>query len=232
LLLFGSLLRGIKALNEEQFTHFTTLKSQVFKSDNNNTSSLAAIAFKLSALISWPTPQKSPTLLGNSKSFDLAASIIATADWITRMSRSGSTALGIDRLLKVKDVLGAMVQAQKIENSLMDLVMTERIYVKSGTVAEVVLMAIASHMMRFSEPQTSFVIRKAWSEEDSSPAEAHQLLEGLSSRPYKIVNLCQKAVELAAAEAQKETGALGSSVDGTCTLCPHKLFPQMKLIHR
>jgi 2-methylcitrate dehydratase PrpD len=154
----------------------------------------SAIAVKLGTLFSWTSPEIDFGSESSSDSRDLTGSVIAMADWISRVSRGHSTMIGCDKALKVKEVLVAIVVAQKIGECLTKLLEDNIILAKSSTIDEIILVATAGRLLGFSESQISFTVRDAWKRRTSPPASIDQTMKRLEKFPYKIASLCERAV--------------------------------------
>lgn len=124
---------------------------------------------------------------------DNLGAILSVADWISRTNRAGGN-LGNGKVLKVKDVLEAMIKAHEIQGVLA----LENSYNKVGldhvVLVKVASAAVVSKMLALSEEQTRAAISHAWVDGQALRTYRHTP-NTMSRKSWAAGDACQKAVD-------------------------------------
>ena len=116
------------------------------------------------------------------------------ADWISRTNRAGGH-VGNGTIVKIKDVLEAMIKAHEIQGCLA----LENSYNKVGldhvVLVKVATAAVVSKMLGLSERQTADAISQAWVDGQSLRTYRHSP-NTMSRKSWAAGDACQRAVNL------------------------------------
>ena len=125
---------------------------------------------------------------------DNLGGILAVADWISRTNRAGGH-IGNGTIVKIKDVLEAMIKAHEIQGCLA----LENSYNKVGldhvVLVKVATAAVVSKMLGLSERQTADAISQAWVDGQSLRTYRHSP-NTMSRKSWAAGDACQRAVNL------------------------------------
>ena len=152
-------------------------------------------AFNIGAMIRWLDFNDCWLAAEWGHPSDNLGAILSVADWISRTNRAGGQ-LSDGRVLKVKDVLEAMIKAHEIqgilalENSFNKLGLDHVVLVKVASTA------VVSKMLGLSEGQTRDAITQAWCDGQSLRTYRHAP-NAMSRKSWAAGDACQKAVNLA-----------------------------------
>ena len=135
---------------------------------------------------------------------DNLGGILAVADWISRTNRAGGH-IGNGLVLKIKDVLEAMIKAHEIQGCLA----LENSYNKVGldhvVLVKVATAAVVSKMLGLSERQTADAISQAWVDGQSLRTYRHSP-NTMSRKSWAAGDACQRAVNLVLKVQKGEQG--------------------------
>ena len=135
---------------------------------------------------------------------DNLGGILAVADWISRTNRAGGH-IGNGLVLKIKDVLEAMIKAHEIQGCLA----LENSYNKVGldhvVLVKVATAAVVSKMLGLSERQTADAISQAWVDGQSLRTYRHSP-NTMSRKSWAAGDACQRAVNLVLRVQKGEQG--------------------------
>ena len=125
---------------------------------------------------------------------DNLGGILAVADWISRTNRAGGH-VGNGTIVKIKDVLEAMIKAHEIQGCLA----LENSYNKVGldhvVLVKVATAAVVSKMLGLPERQTADAISQAWVDGQSLRTYRHSP-NTMSRKSWAAGDACQRAVNL------------------------------------
>jgi 2-methylcitrate dehydratase len=125
---------------------------------------------------------------------DNLGAILAVSDWISRTNRAGGK-LGEGRVLKIHDVLEAMIKAHEIqgclalENSFNGVGLDHVVNVKVASTA------VVSKLLGLNEEQTKAAISQAWVDGQSLRTYRHTP-NTMSRKSWAAGDACEKAVNL------------------------------------
>ena len=135
---------------------------------------------------------------------DNLGGILAVADWVSRTNRAGGH-IGNGMVLKIKDVLEAMIKAHEIQGCLA----LENSYNKVGldhvVLVKVATAAVVSKMLGLSERQTADAISQAWVDGQSLRTYRHSP-NTMSRKSWAAGDACQRAVNLVLKVQRGEQG--------------------------
>ncbi|RMJ21986.1 2-methylcitrate dehydratase [Aspergillus sp. HF37] len=164
-------------------------------------------AFNIGAMIRWLDYNDCWLAAEWGHPSDNLGGILAVADWISRTNRAGGN-LGNGKILKVKDVLEAMIKAHEIQgvlaldNSFNKVGLDHVVLVKVATTAAV------SKMLGLNERQTADAITQAWVDGQSLRTYRHSP-NTMSRKSWAAGDACQRAVNLVL-KVQKGEGGMHS----------------------
>ncbi|EOD45407.1 putative 2-methylcitrate dehydratase protein [Neofusicoccum parvum] len=151
-------------------------------------------AFNIGAMIRWLDFNDCWLAAEWGHPSDNLGAILAVADWISRTNRAGGN-LGNGKVLKVKDVLEAMIKAHEIqgvmalENSFNKVGLDHVVLVKLASAA------VVSKMLGLSEAQTRDAITQAWVDGQSMRTYRHSP-NTMSRKSWAAGDACERAVNL------------------------------------
>jgi 2-methylcitrate dehydratase len=150
-------------------------------------------AFNIGAMIRWLDFNDCWLAAEWGHPSDNLGAILAVADWISRTNRAGGK-LGNGKVLKVKDVLEAMIKAHEVQGVLA----LDNSYNKVGLdhvlLVKVASTAVVSKMLGLSEAQTRDAISHAWVDGASLRTYRHSP-NTMSRKSWAAGDACQKAVD-------------------------------------
>jgi 2-methylcitrate dehydratase len=161
-------------------------------------------AFNIGAMIRWLDFNDCWLAAEWGHPSDNLGAILATADWISRTNRAGGK-LGNGKILKVRDVLEAMIRAHEIqgvmalENSFNKVGLDHVVLVKLASTA------VVSKMMGLNEAQTRDAISQAWVDGQSMRTYRHSP-NTMSRKSWAAGDACEKAVNLVLKVMKGEPG--------------------------
>ncbi|KAJ5778846.1 hypothetical protein N7457_006566 [Penicillium paradoxum] len=162
-------------------------------------------AFNIGAMIRWLDYNDCWLAAEWGHPSDNLGGILAVADWISRTNRAGGN-LGNGKILKIRDVLEAMIKAHEIQGVLA----LENSYNKVGldhvVLVKVATTAVVSKMMGLTEKQTADAITQAWVDGQSLRTYRHSP-NTMSRKSWAAGDACQRAVNLVL-KVQKGEGGL------------------------
>ncbi|KAJ5545535.1 hypothetical protein N7535_006079 [Penicillium sp. DV-2018c] len=162
-------------------------------------------AFNIGAMIRWLDYNDCWLAAEWGHPSDNLGGILAVADWISRTNRAGGN-LGNGKILKIRDVLEAMIKAHEIQGVLA----LENSYNKVGldhvVLVKVATTAVVSKMMGLTEQQTADAITQAWVDGQSLRTYRHSP-NTMSRKSWAAGDACQRAVNLVL-KVQKGEGGL------------------------
>ncbi|KAJ5205367.1 hypothetical protein N7472_001815 [Penicillium cf. griseofulvum] len=162
-------------------------------------------AFNIGAMIRWLDYNDCWLAAEWGHPSDNLGGILAVADWISRTNRAGGN-LGNGKILKIHDVLEAMIKAHEIQGVLA----LENSYNKVGldhvVLVKVATAAVVSKMMGLTEKQTADAITQAWVDGQSLRTYRHSP-NTMSRKSWAAGDACQRAVNLVL-KVQKGEGGL------------------------
>ncbi|OCK74989.1 2-methylcitrate dehydratase [Lepidopterella palustris CBS 459.81] len=125
---------------------------------------------------------------------DNLGAILAVADWISRTNRAGGK-LGNGKILKVKDVLEAMIKAHEIQGCMALENSFNKVGLDHVVLVKVASTAVVSKMLGLSESQTRDAISQAWCDGQSLRTYRHTP-NTMSRKSWAAGDACEKAVNL------------------------------------
>merc|ERR1712000_347510 len=150
-------------------------------------------AFNIGAMIRWLDYNDCWLAAEWGHPSDNLGAILSVADWISRTNRAGGN-LGNGKVLKVKDVLEAMIKAHEIQGVLA----LENSYNKVGldhvVLVKVASAAVVSKMLGLTESQTRDAISHAWVDGQALRTYRHSP-NTMSRKSWAAGDACQKAVD-------------------------------------
>ncbi|KAK7513718.1 2-methylcitrate dehydratase [Phyllosticta citriasiana] len=151
-------------------------------------------AFNIGAMIRWLDFNDCWLAAEWGHPSDNLGAILAVADWISRTNRAGGK-LGNGKVLKIKDVLEAMIKAHEIqgvmalENSFNKVGLDHVVLVKLASTA------VVSKMLGLTEAQTRDAVSQAWVDGQSMRTYRHSP-NTMSRKSWAAGDACEKAVNL------------------------------------
>ncbi|KAF2257210.1 2-methylcitrate dehydratase [Trematosphaeria pertusa] len=161
-------------------------------------------AFNIGAMIRWLDFNDCWLAAEWGHPSDNLGAILATADWISRTNRAGGK-LGNGKVLKVRDVLEAMIRAHEIqgcmalENSFNKVGLDHVVLVKLASTA------VVAKMLGLTEAQTRDAISQAWVDGQALRTYRHSP-NTMSRKSWAAGDACQKAVNLVLKVLKGEQG--------------------------
>ncbi|RKF80156.1 2-methylcitrate dehydratase, mitochondrial [Golovinomyces cichoracearum] len=135
---------------------------------------------------------------------DNLGAILAVADWISRTNRAGGN-LGDGKILKIQNVLEAMVKAHEIQGCLALLNSYNKVGLDHVVLVKVASTAVISKLLNLSMKQTADAISQAWVDGQSLRTYRHSP-NTMSRKSWAAGDACQRAVNLALKVMKGETG--------------------------
>ncbi len=151
-------------------------------------------AFNIGAMIRWLDFNDCWLAAEWGHPSDNLGAILAVADWVSRTNRSGGK-LGNGKVMKVQDVLEAMIKAHEIQGCLALENSFNRVGLDHVVLVKVASTAVVSQMLGLSEGQTRDAISHAWCDGQAMRTYRHSP-NTMSRKSWAAGDACQKAVNL------------------------------------
>ncbi|MCJ1315001.1 ATP-binding cassette transporter CGR1 [Xylographa vitiligo] len=161
-------------------------------------------AFNIGAMIRWLDYNDCWLAAEWGHPSDNLGGILAVADWITRTNRNGGM-VGNGTLLKVKDVLEAMIKAHEIQGCLALENSFNKVGLDHVLLVKVATAAVVSKMLGLSERQTADAISQAFVDGQSLRTYRHSP-NTMSRKSWAAGDACQRAVNLVLKVQRGEKG--------------------------
>ncbi|MCJ1416396.1 hypothetical protein MMC32_002731 [Xylographa parallela] len=161
-------------------------------------------AFNIGAMIRWLDYNDCWLAAEWGHPSDNLGGILAVADWITRTNRNGGM-LGNGTVLKVKDVLEAMIKAHEIQGCLALENSFNKVGLDHVLLVKVATAAVVSKMLGLSERQTADAISQAFVDGQSLRTYRHSP-NTMSRKSWAAGDACQRAVNLVLKVQRGEQG--------------------------
>lgn len=161
-------------------------------------------AFNIGAMIRWLDYNDCWLAAEWGHPSDNLGGILAVADWASRTNRAGGK-VGTGTVLKIRDVLEAMIKAHEIQGCLA----LENSYNKVGldhvVLVKVATAAVVSKLLGLSERQTADAISQAWVDGQSLRTYRHSP-NTMSRKSWAAGDACQRAINLVLKVQKGEQG--------------------------
>jgi 2-methylcitrate dehydratase len=151
-------------------------------------------AFNIGAMIRWLDYNDCWLAAEWGHPSDNLGGILAVADWISRTNRAGGK-VGKGTVLKVKDVMEAMIKAHEIQGCLALLNSFNKVGLDHVVLVKVATAAVVSRMLGLTEKQTKDAISLAWVDGQSLRTYRHSP-NTMSRKSWAAGDACQRAVNL------------------------------------
>lgn len=125
---------------------------------------------------------------------DNIGAILSVADWMSRTNKNGGS-LGNGKVLKVKDVLEAMVKAHEIQGCLALENSFNKVGLDHVVLVKVASTAVVAKMLGLNEGQTRDAVSQAWVDGQSMRTYRHSP-NTMSRKSWAAGDACEKAVNL------------------------------------
>ncbi|MCJ1336706.1 ATP-binding cassette transporter CGR1 [Bachmanniomyces sp. S44760] len=161
-------------------------------------------AFNIGAMIRWLDYNDCWLAAEWGHPSDNLGGILAVADWISRTNRAGGH-IGTGTIVKIKDVLEAMIKAHEIQGCLALENSFNKVGLDHVVLVKVATAAVVSKMMGLSERQTADAISQAWVDGQSLRTYRHSP-NTMSRKSWAAGDACQRAVSLVMKVQRGEQG--------------------------
>ncbi|POS84560.1 putative 2-methylcitrate dehydratase protein [Erysiphe pulchra] len=161
-------------------------------------------AFNIGAMIRWLDYNDCWLAAEWGHPSDNLGAILAVADWISRTNRAGGS-LGNGKILKVRDILEAMIKAHEIQGCLALLNSYNKVGLDHVVLVKVASAAVTSKMLGLSEKQTADAVSQAWVDGQSLRTYRHSP-NTMSRKSWAAGDACQRAVNLVLKVLKGEPG--------------------------
>lgn len=161
-------------------------------------------AFNIGAMIRWLDFNDCWLAAEWGHPSDNLGAILAVADWISRTNRAGGK-LGNGKILKVKDVLEAMIKAHEIQGCMALENSFNKVGLDHVVLVKVASTAVVAKMLGLSEAQTRDAISQAWCDGQSMRTYRHSP-NTMSRKSWAAGDACEKAVNLCLKVLRGEQG--------------------------
>lgn len=151
-------------------------------------------AFNIGAMIRWLDYNDCWLAAEWGHPSDNLGGILAVADWASRTNRAGGK-VGTGKVIKIKEVLEAMVKAHEIQGCLALENSFNKVGLDHVVLVKVATAAVVSRMMGLSERQTADAISQAWVDGQSLRTYRHAP-NTMSRKSWAAGDACQRAVNL------------------------------------
>ena len=151
-------------------------------------------AFNIGAMIRWLDFNDCWLAAEWGHPSDNLGAILAVADWISRTNRAGGK-LGNGQVLKVRDVLEAMIKAHEIQGCMALENSFNKVGLDHVVLVKVASTAVVAKMLGLSESQTRDAISQAWCDGQSMRTYRHSP-NTMSRKSWAAGDACEKAVNL------------------------------------
>ncbi|RAH66658.1 putative 2-methylcitrate dehydratase [Aspergillus aculeatinus CBS 121060] len=162
-------------------------------------------AFNIGAIIRWLDYNDCWLAAEWGHPSDNLGGILAVADWISRTNRAGGN-LANGKILKVKDVLEAMIKAHEIQGVLALENSFNKVGLDHVVLVKVATTAVVAKMLGLSEEKTADAITQAFVDGQSLRTYRHSP-NTMSRKSWAAGDACQRAVNLVL-KVQKGEGGL------------------------
>ncbi|RAH76383.1 2-methylcitrate dehydratase [Aspergillus japonicus CBS 114.51] len=162
-------------------------------------------AFNIGAIIRWLDYNDCWLAAEWGHPSDNLGGILAVADWISRTNRAGGS-LANGKILKVKDVLEAMIKAHEIQGVLALENSFNKVGLDHVVLVKVATTAVVAKMLGLSEEKTADAITQAFVDGQSLRTYRHSP-NTMSRKSWAAGDACQRAVNLVL-KVQKGEGGL------------------------
>jgi 2-methylcitrate dehydratase len=135
---------------------------------------------------------------------DNLGGILAVADWVSRTNRAGRK-VGEGKVMKVKDILEAMIKAHEIQGCLALENSFNRVGLDHVVLVKVATAAVVSKLLGLSEKQTADAISHAWVDGQSLRTYRHSP-NTMSRKSWAAGDACQRAVSMVLRVMRGEAG--------------------------
>lgn len=151
-------------------------------------------AFNIGAMIRWLDYNDCWLAAEWGHPSDNLGGILAVADWVSRTNRAGGK-VGRGTILKVKDILEAMIQAHEIQGCLALENSYNQVGLDHVVLVKVATAAVVSRLLGLPETQTADAISQAWVDGQSLRTYRHSP-NTMSRKSWAAGDACQRAVSL------------------------------------
>jgi 2-methylcitrate dehydratase len=151
-------------------------------------------AFNIGAMIRWLDYNDCWLAAEWGHPSDNLGGILAVADWVSRTNRAGGK-VGRGTVLKVKDILEAMIQAHEIQGCLALENSYNQVGLDHVVLVKVATAAVVSRLLGLTETQTADSISQAWVDGQSLRTYRHSP-NTMSRKSWAAGDACQRAVSL------------------------------------
>ncbi|KAF2190468.1 2-methylcitrate dehydratase [Zopfia rhizophila CBS 207.26] len=151
-------------------------------------------AFNIGAMIRWLDFNDCWLAAEWGHPSDNLGAILATADWVSRTNRAGGK-LGNGKILKVRDVLEAMIRAHEIQGCLALENSFNKVGLDHVVLVKVASTAVVAKMLGLNEAQTRDAVSQAWCDGQSMRTYRHSP-NTMSRKSWAAGDACEKAVNL------------------------------------
>ncbi|KAF7113967.1 hypothetical protein CNMCM5793_006150 [Aspergillus hiratsukae] len=151
-------------------------------------------AFNIGAMIRWLDYNDCWLAAEWGHPSDNLGGILAVADWISRTNRAGGN-IGNGKIVKVKEVLEAMIKAHEIQGVLALENSYNRVGLDHVVLVKVATTAVVAKMLGLNEKQTADAITQAWVDGQSLRTYRHSP-NTMSRKSWAAGDACQRAVNL------------------------------------
>ncbi|PYH48138.1 putative 2-methylcitrate dehydratase [Aspergillus saccharolyticus JOP 1030-1] len=162
-------------------------------------------AFNIGAIIRWLDYNDCWLAAEWGHPSDNLGGILAVADWISRTNRAGGN-LANGKILKVKDVLEAMIKAHEIQGVLALENSFNKVGLDHVVLVKVATTAVVAKMLGLNEQKTADAITQAFVDGQSLRTYRHSP-NTMSRKSWAAGDACQRAVNLVL-KVQKGEGGL------------------------
>ncbi|KAL1990953.1 hypothetical protein VTN49DRAFT_5457 [Thermomyces lanuginosus] len=161
-------------------------------------------AFNIGAMVRWLDYNDCWLAAEWGHPSDNLGGILAVADWISRTNRAGGK-IGEGRVLKVRDVLEAMIKAHEIQGVLALENSFNKVGLDHVVLVKVATTAVVSKLLGLNEKQTADAITQAWVDGQSLRTYRHSP-NTMSRKSWAAGDACQRAVNLVLKVLKGEKG--------------------------
>ncbi|KAI9838909.1 MAG: ATP-binding cassette transporter CGR1 [Sarea resinae] len=151
-------------------------------------------AFNIGAMIRWLDYNDCWLAAEWGHPSDNLGGILAVADWISRTNRAGGN-IGQGKVLKIKDILEAMIKAHEIQGCLALENSFNKVGLDHVLLVKVATAAVTAKMMGLSELQTADAITQAFVDGQSLRTYRHSP-NTMSRKSWAAGDACERAVNL------------------------------------
>ncbi|KAI9722577.1 MAG: hypothetical protein M1828_004574 [Chrysothrix sp. TS-e1954] len=152
-------------------------------------------AFNIGAMIRWLDFNDCWLAAEWGHPSDNLGAILSVADWISRTNRAGMSKLGDGKVLKIKDVLEAMIKAHELQGVLALENSFNKVGLDHVVLVKVASTAVVAKMMGLTEAQTRDAVTQAWCDGQSMRTYRHTP-NTMSRKSWAAGDACEKAVNL------------------------------------